>query len=396
MLTTIQRRIARDIVLMFFVSLFAMTMLVMFIGVAREAMNQGLGLVGVLRLIPFALPNALSLAVPGTALFSVCLVYGRMSADNEFVAMQSVGISLFPAVLPAILITTMLSIATVGLINVAFTWGFHGVQNVVISSIESIAYGVLERERSFQHGDLSMSVRGVEGRDMLEPQIKIHRRNGDPVTIVARTAQMTYLDDQQVLELKVTNGSAKVGKRASFHFPDTFVQTVPLSITPEYDLLTAHPSHMPMRDLPSASVSQTDDIRHRENAIAVHVGFSLLTALGQTMDAAASARATGLRASRKRLHRLGTEMHRRWASGFTCLAMSMIGIPLAIRMKASDTMTTFGIVFLPTILVYYPIFALTLDMAKDGRLAPQGVWLANAIFIAISLFMIRRLIHRPV
>ena len=396
MLTTIQRRIARDIVLVFFVSLLALTMLVMFIGVAREAINQGLDLMGVMRLIPFALPNALSLAVPGTALFSVCLVYGRMSADNEFVTMQSVGISLIPSVLPAIMITTMLSIATVGLINIAFTWGFHGVQHVIVSSIESIAYGVLERERSFQHGDLSMSVRGVEGRDMIEPQIKIHRRNGEPVTIVARTAQMTYREDQQVLELRICNGSAKVGNRASFHFPDTFVQTVPLSIAPEYDLLTAHPSHMPMGDLPSASLSQTRDIRHRENAITVHVAFSMLTSrFDQTVDGDATARESSLISSHKRLHRLGTEMHRRWASGFTCLAMSMIGIPLAIRMKASDTMTTFGIVFLPTILVYYPIFALTLDMAKDGRIAPQGVWLANGIFIAIGLLMIRRLTYRP-
>ena len=101
MLTTIQRNIARDIVIMFAVSLCALTTLVMIIGVAREAMNQGLSLIGVIRLIPYAVPNALSIAVPGTALFSVCCVYGRMSADNEFTALQSVGISPVSAMLPA-------------------------------------------------------------------------------------------------------------------------------------------------------------------------------------------------------------------------------------------------------------------------------------------------------
>jgi len=152
-----------------------------------------------------------------------------------------------------------------------------------------------------------------------------------------------------------------------------------------------------MRDLPSASLSQIDDIGRRENAIAVHLGFNLLTSrFDQAVDGGAAAREASLKSSRKRLHRLDTEMHRRWASGFTCLAMSMIGVPLAIRMKASDTMTTFGTVFLPTVLIYYPIFALTLDMAKKGRLPPQGVWLANAIFIAISVVMIRRLINRAV
>jgi lipopolysaccharide export system permease protein len=75
--------------------------------------------------------------------------------------------------------------------------------------------------------------------------------------------------------------------------------------------------------------------------------------------------------------------------------MSMIGIPLAIRMKASDTMTTFGVVFLPTVLVYYPIFALTLELTKDGRLIPQGVWIANLLFIVVSIAMMRRLVYRP-
>jgi lipopolysaccharide export system permease protein len=174
------------------------------------------------------------------------------------------------------------------------------------------------------------------------------------------------------------------------------VQTIPLAVEPDQNLLTAHPSHMPMRDLPLAAVRQADDIRAREKEIAVWVGFNALASRPeQNYDAAGNARTEQVRQSRKRIHRLDTEMHRRWASGFTCLAMAMIGIPLAIRMKASDAMTTFGIVFLPTVLVYYPIFALTLDMAKDGRLIAAGVWIANAIFIAASVLLLRQLIYRP-
>ncbi len=397
MLTRIQRRIIRDIVVMFFTSLLVITLLVMLIGVAREAMNQGLGMASILQLIPYTLPNALSMAVPGTALFSVCSVYGRMSADNEFIALQSVGVSLMPAVLPAIALTIIMSVATVGLINVAFTWGFHGIERVVMSSVENIAYKVLARERSFQHSGFSITVRGVEGRDLIEPQIKINRSNKDPITIVARTAQMTYLNASQSLELRITNGSARVSNEASFHFPDTFVQTIPLDIGPQDSLLTAHPSHMSMRDLPRASIQQREETLHGENAIAVNAGFSLLTSRPERiMNADSREREERIDQGRQRLHRLGTEMQRRWASGFTCLAMSMIGIPLAIRMKASDTMTTFGVVFLPTVLVYYPIFALTLDMAKDGRISSSGVWTANAIFIAAAVFLLRRLIYRPV
>ncbi len=396
MLTTIQRRIARDIVVMFFVSLFVITVLVMFIGVARESLQQGLGVIGVLRMLPYALPNALSLAVPGTALFSVCSVYGRMSADNEFTAMQAVGISPLPAMWPAIIITTTLSIATVGLINVSFTWGFHGIQRVVISSIERMAYGVLERDHSFQRGQLSLMVRDVEGKTLIEPVINIRRGNSDPITINARTAVLTYDDATEGLELSATNGSVRVGDMASFHFTDTYVQTVPLNTGPAEDLLTAHPSHMPMRDLPKATVRQVADIHQRESEMAVRVGFSVLASRTEEIASAKTAdRWAAIESSQKRLHRLDAEMHRRWASGFTCLAMSMIGIPLAIRLRTSDVMTTFGIVFLPTVVIYYPIFALTLDMAKDGRIPAQGVWIANALFISVSILLMRKVIYSP-
>jgi lipopolysaccharide export system permease protein len=396
MLTSIQLRIARDVIVIFCVSLFVITMLVMSIGVGREAINQGLEPMGVLRLIPFSLPNALTLAVPGTALFSVCCVYGRMSADNEFIAMQSVGISLLPSIIPAILLTAIISVATVGLINVAFTWGFNGVQRVVLSSVEKIAYNKLRRDHSFHHHRFSISVQNVKGRDLIQPQIKIQSSESGPIAITADTAQLKYRADDESLQLSITNSRADVGSTASFVFPETFVHTIPLGIEPESNLLLAHPSHMAMRDLPTASRQQSDDIRRGENAIAVRIAFSILTSRTEKIsNAESNVRTCAIQSGRHRLHRLGTEMHRRWASGFTCLAMSMIGIPLAIRMKASDTMTTFGVVFLPTVLVYYPIFALTLELTKDGRLIPQGVWIANLLFIVVSIAMMRRLVYRP-
>ncbi len=396
MLTTIQRRISQDIVVMFCVSLFVITVLVMFIGVARESLQQGLGVIGVIRMLPYSLPNALSLAVPGTALFSVCCVYGRMSADSEFTAMQAVGISPLPAMWPAIIITTILSIATVGLINVSFTWGFHGIQRVVVSSIEHMAYGVLQRDHSFQHGPLSLVVRDVEGKTLIEPVINIRRGANEPITIDARSAVLDYDEKTEALELSATNGSVRVGDMASFHFSDTYVQTIPLHVGPAYDLLTANPSHMPMRDLPKATVRQIADIHQRESEMAVRVGFSILASRPEEIaNTTTQDRWKAIESSHKRLHRLDAEMHRRWASGFTCLAMSMIGIPLAIRLRTADVMTTFGIVFLPTVVIYYPIFALTVDLAKDGQIPAPGVWIANLLFVLTSVLLMRKIIHCP-
>ena len=377
-------------------SLFVVTAFVMLIGVAREAINEGLGVAAVVRLIPFATPNALSLAVPGTALFSICCVYGRMAADNEFTVLQSVGISPITAVFPAVLFATLLSLASVGIINVAFTWGFHGAQRVVMTSIEGIAYHVLERDRSFTKGSLTLTVREVVGKELIEPVIKIRRAHQGDLTIRGRRAVLQYDDADEDLQLSITDGFATVGDQAAFHFSDTFTYTIPVKDRPDYDLLTANPSHMPMRDLPLASVRQRVDIRQRESEKTIRTGFSLLTSrYDELVDSASQKREGALTSSSKRLHRLDAEMHRRWASGFTCLALAMVGIPLATRLRTADTMTTFGIVFLPTLFTYYPIFALTLDLAKDGQIAAQGVWIANVLFVAIGLFLMRKTLFTP-
>ena len=89
----LSRYILRELLKVFLVALVAMTMVIMLAGIAQEAVRESLGIWPVLQLIPYVLPNALVYAVPGTILFAACTVYGRMSADNELVAVKSTGIS---------------------------------------------------------------------------------------------------------------------------------------------------------------------------------------------------------------------------------------------------------------------------------------------------------------
>jgi lipopolysaccharide export system permease protein len=70
-----------------------------------------------------------------------------------------------------------------------------------------------------------------------------------------------------------------------------------------------------------------------------------------------------------------------------------VGAPLAILLKKSDVMTTFGRVFLPILLLYYPIFMGCFDRAKVGALPPFTVWSANLALAGIGLVLLRRVIR---
>lgn len=58
--------------------------------------------------------------------------------------------------------------------------------------------------------------------------------------------------------------------------------------------------------------------------------------------------------------------------------------------KTSDYWTTFGLCFLPTLIVYYPLFIFGLEQAKDGTVPPYGVWLGNCILAVIGMILMGR------
>jgi len=82
-----------EVLKVFLAALVILTLMMIMFGVVREAREQGLELQQVIKIIPYILPDALRYTVPGTILFAVSSVYGRMSGGNEITSLKSLGIS---------------------------------------------------------------------------------------------------------------------------------------------------------------------------------------------------------------------------------------------------------------------------------------------------------------
>ena len=139
----ITRYVILELLKVFVVALVALTVLMLIIGLVQRAVQEGMGPLPVLRLIPFVLPDALRFAIPGTMLFAACSVYGRMAADNEIIAIKSLGITPYVVVWPALVLGFVVSLAAVWLNDVAVSWGRLGANRVILQSVEEIAYGML-------------------------------------------------------------------------------------------------------------------------------------------------------------------------------------------------------------------------------------------------------------
>lgn len=120
------RYIVIELLKVFLLSLVSMTVFVFLVLVGREAVENGLGLVPILRLVPYMLPQAMQFAVPGTMLLATTSVYGRIASSNEIVAVKSLGISPMVMIWPTLILATVVSFSAVVLNDVAVSWGRGG------------------------------------------------------------------------------------------------------------------------------------------------------------------------------------------------------------------------------------------------------------------------------
>ena len=392
--THLTRYILSEILKIFFVALLVLTMLILLIGVARKLLSEGLGPMAIVHLLPFLIPVSLQFSFPATALFSVCCVYGRMSADGEIATIKASGISPLRILRPAIIFAALLSPIAVYLSDLSVSWGRTGVNRVVLLSIEDVVYRVLRAQHSYTspHG-FSIHVREVEGRTLKHPTVTVHNRGDDgPMKLSARQGRLTLDPDSQTLLLQVVDSQVEGAKGFQGIVPGETEFKIPLGGALKIkDVSRRSPSELPLRLISGERIREDGRIHAAVGRMAAHTGFAVMTSRpeqiagqsGQEMSAKVEHR-------KRRLVRLHTEPWRRWAEGFSCFFFVLVGAPLAIIAKTSDYWTTFGMCFLPTLVLYFPLFLLGLEQAKDGNVPPYGVWMANVVLSTIGLMLIAR------
>jgi len=376
------------------VSLIALTALILLIGVGRELLRKGLGATAVIQLLPYVLPISLQFAFPATALFSVCCVYGRMAGDGEVASVKASGISPLKLLQPAFIFAALLSPLSVLVSDVAVSWGRPGVNRVVLMSIVDIAYRVLDAQHSYTPDQgFSIHVREVRGRTLVRPTITIRNgSDGETMKLTAREGELRLDAESETLILTLVDSKIIGGNSSQYIDPGEREWRIPLDgAARSQDVSQRSPSNLPMRLISSERIRQ-DHLRHAsEGQMAAHTGFSILTSRAEDIAGPPGLEIEhAIGKSRNRLIRLQLEPWRRWAEGFSCFFFVFVGAPLAMVLRTSDYWTTFGLCFLPTLVVYYPLLIFSLEQAKNGLIPPYGVWLGNLVLAAVGMVLIAR------
>lgn len=388
------RYILSEILKLFLVALVAFTTIIILYGITNQLMRQGLGLMAIVELVPYVLPVSLQFALPATLLFAVCSVYGRISADAELLSVMAVGVPPTKFITPTLVMSFFISLFAVWLNDIAYSWGKPGINRVVMHSIEEVTYRYLKSQGSYSsENGFSIHVHGIgpDGRELILPTISMRSRSGGAsVTIEAQSARLQLEPEREELVIClndsiVTVGDAVTQKPGQFIFPVQLMEATKKS-------MSKSPADFPMRQIGGEVRQQQTSIDSTQELIAARSGMAL--AIGKyewLSDQQSQTWNTQLVHGTDRINQLRMEPWRRWASGFSCLFFVWLGIPLSIWMKSADYWTSFGACFLPTVLVYYPVFTIGLRHAKDGSWTPAAVWLGNIALIVAGAWWMRRI-----
>lgn len=393
MTSRITRYIVGEIVKIFVVALFTLTLLILLIGVGRELLREGLGPLSVLQLLPYVLPLSLQHSVPATALFSVCCVYGRMSADGEVSTIKAIGVSPLQVIKPALVFAVVLSPCVVVLSDLTVSWGKPGVSRVVLQSLEDIAYRFLQSQHTYSssHG-FTIHVQDVDGRRLIHPTVKIRSRNGSLIELTAREGSLRLDSAAETLVLHVTDSQVEGGGGFEGIWPGETEFRISLGkALRKRDVSSASPSALSLLEIGPETIAQERRTRQAIGELAAHTGFALLGARWEEIAGSGGvALEEKIKGSKYRMAKLHTEPWRRWSQGFSCLCFVLVGAPLAIITRTADYWTNFGICFLPTMVLYYALFILGFDQAKSGAWPPYAVWLGNLVLITIGITLLDR------
>jgi len=392
----LQRHVLNDLMRVFGLAVFVLTVLLVVMGVAGEAAKNGLGAEQILKILPYIVPSLLPYTIPATLLLTVCIVYGRMAGDHEITAIKAAGINVMVVLVPSFVLGAILSLGTFVLTDQFIPWGRANIESVITLAMEDIFLDILRANNSYndpEHG-ISIIVSRIDSRDnrtLISPIFRYRLASGDVTTVTAREATVRFDLNRQEVHLALRDGQVKTAGGSAGSLEQ---QEISFPMPAHTDTLAA-PRNMTIDSIRREIAGL---IREREEFWQQRIVSSVMALSAGVFDRLApqnqQALAVKERLRNERHQKLRTEIHCRIALSCSCFFFVLIGSPFAIIQGRRQFLTNFAVCFVPILLVYYPIVLLTMNLCRDGVIEPAwAMWLGNGCLLVTAAVVLRKVLR---
>jgi lipopolysaccharide export system permease protein len=324
--------------------------------------------------IAYILPFSLTFTIPWGFLTAVLLVFGKMSAESELIALRSNGISIPRICIPVF----ALALACVGIC----LWINIDVAPKAQRKMKDALYNIATNNPLAMFGSdkviedfpgRKIYVERNKGAELFNLLVYELNENKDPVTVVHAQRGLIQTDSEnKQLLLRIFDGRFEQRDDAD---PEDLMK-IRQGITMEESTLT---------------ISLAELSQKKRGGMSADTVLELMDRLDAEAKAGGQRSEKEIRAARTELK---TEVNKRFSMSLASFAFALIGVPLAITAHRKETSA--GFLLSLVIAFSYFFFIILADIVRsDPRMHPELlIWAPNLIFIALGTWLFIRLSRR--
>ncbi len=335
---------------------------VLFIGnllkLAELIVSKGADFLVITKLFFFQMPYLLSYTIPMSVISSTLIAFGRLSADNEILAIRASGIKLFSIIIPFIFTGIILSFSALAINNCLLPYSYSQAKNIIREIgihlpllpqfDESV---VIDNFKNYK-----IYIGRVEKQHLKDLTIIFSPpdKPDSQVIFSAKEGMISTPKDKNAVLIELRKGS--------IHELDTKDRQKYRKIN-----FTRHTLTMPL----------TINFNSQKKLKEMSIGELIAS----------------LRRSRYILERypLFTEIHKKISLSFSCLVFFLISIPLGIQTRKAAKSTNFGLSLL-LIVIYYLCLVGGKALGEKGIFPPYlAMWLPNILLGSAGIILLYRL-----
>jgi LPS export ABC transporter permease LptF len=362
----IDRAVSRELLVNVSFAIFVLSLVLVVGNIFRKLLpllvNHDVPMEYLVTFIAYVLPFSLIFTIPWGLLTAILLVFGRLSADNELIALRANGVSISRICIP---------LAAVALVCTAIClWLNVQVAPAAQEKLRSTIYDLATRNPMALF-DSDQVIDQFPGR-----KIYVGKKDGNKLENI-----IVFEVDDNSIPIRVTY--ARTGKleadlenkRILMHLYDARYQQRdeknPLDLRKIRDGINMAEGTLPI---------SLEELYEKEKKRPSRSALSIEQLLEQLKSENKNERS----ASR-------TEINKRFSFPFSCLAFALIGVPLGVTAHRRETSIGFAMGLI--VAVSYFLFVIIGDTLRSNpKVHPELlVWFPNILFLLLGAFLFRRL-----
>lgn len=328
--------------------------------IADLVINKGVDIYSVTKLFFYMIPALLTYTLPIATLVAVLISMGRLSSDNEIIAVRASGINLFRLAAPLLVLGLLISLLLIILNNRIIPYAHYASRKTLVEVGMKNPAAALEPGVFIDSFDkYIIFIYAIEDNKL--HNIRIYEPQGEDKPtrlIVARRGEFISIPEKNIVKLKLIEGTADepdVTNPNNFYKLNfqTYFMTLNLANAQSIDRIEKKPKDMNIREL----------------------GTEIRKLRWQKIDPAP----------------LIIEIHKKLVLGLSCLVFVLIGLPMAVITHRREKAINMGMAFL-IVGIYYLLLLGAEALALQGWLNPDiALWIPNALFAVIGTALTVRL-----